>query len=210
MKFILIVVTTLVLMVDRPVWAAMGTPPVQGAQKIDLAGRQRMLSQRMSKALCMARAGIHKNAHRDMAARTIERFSETLHQVAHGNVSCGMSSERDPEILARLNDVSLIWEPFAAAAMTGTDKDMSDAEFAKIYEGNLPLLVVANDAVTHFEKVYSSKTMDPLLASTINITGAQRMLSQKAVKELCMVHLGVSKDADRAALQRRLNSLTMH
>ena len=52
MKFILIVVMGLFILAERPAWEIVNNEQVEGAPQINLAGRQRMLSQRMAIECC--------------------------------------------------------------------------------------------------------------------------------------------------------------
>jgi hypothetical protein len=70
-----------------------------------------------------------------------------------------------------------------------------------IYEMSLPLLTALNDVVEQLQaKHEDGRIVRPGLAQAINVSGRQRMLSQKMSKELCMIALGYHAQATRAHL----------
>jgi hypothetical protein len=173
-----------------------------GKRKINLSGRQRMLSQRMAKAVCFAAIGIQTDSHIEMASDAHDLFDRTLDGLRNGDGEQGLSAEKNPRILTELASVEELWSEYGAAiksALGGkTDALVSLELVARL---NLPTLKQMNKAVGEFERHYgSSGTIHPSLALALNISGRQRMLSQKASKEFCLILSGTAVDANRAAL----------
>ena len=75
------------------------------------------------------------------------------------------------------------FEPNLDAVLKG---DTSKAVLEKIARENLPLLKNMNAAVQMYASESGSK-LDPAMATTINLAGKQRMLTQKMTKELLLV-----------------------
>ena len=72
---------------------------------------------------------------------------------------------------------------------------------AQVAEMSLPALKQMNKAVIEFEKRYGSTTLHPSLALALNVSGRQRMLTQKASKEFCLIAFGHDVEQNREALK---------
>jgi hypothetical protein len=116
---------------------------------INLAGAQRMLSQKMTKeVLLLARGDGDANGPRQSAAR----FQRVLAGLLHGDAELGLEACDVPEIRAQLEKVAAIWGPLEAAVKRvadGTDGDGSGLRL--VVERNARLLAEANAAVGMLE-----------------------------------------------------------
>ena len=160
-----------------------------GKTKINLSGRQRMLSQRMAKAACFAAIGVKSEYHLQEARDAHRLFGATLHRLRHGDANLGMRVETTPRILMELDGVEELWRAYGTYVnRAAQDSDAADEMLSLIAALNLPVLRQMNRAVGAFEGHYGgSGEMHPALALTLNVAGRQRMLSQKAAKEFCML-----------------------
>lgn len=174
-----------------------------GKTKINLAGRQRMLSQRMAKAACFAHLEIQPADHFKMLNDAHTLFAQTLEGLKKGDADQGMLPENNPEIVDDLAEVAQLWAGFQAVNEDIlTRKTVSDDQLSEISKINLPVLRQMHKTVGTIEKVYgSSGEVHPALALALNVSGRQRMLSQKASKEFCLVVAGVDVETSRAALK---------
>ena len=171
-----------------------GTPAVQQTKQqsgnvINLAGKQRMLTQKMSKEALFVAKGIDADANKANLSKTVALFDKTLKGLIDGDESLGLPKTTDPDILKQLKVVSDLWTPFKASI------EKSDLE--AINKQNLPLLKNMNKAVQMYAKASGSK-LDPEMAQTINLAGKQRMLTQKMTKELLLAANGIDADANKA------------
>jgi methyl-accepting chemotaxis protein len=157
------------------------------AQKSDgtvmnMAGRQRMLSQKMSKEVMALLQG---KAEASEALATAELFDKSLTALISGNAEMGIPATKEPEIQAQLGKVKAQWKDFNVNI---TELAENAGKRAKHYEyvsgKNEELLSEMNKGVGLIDKA-------GLDARTLNLAGKQRMLSQKMTKEVMALDNGV-------------------
>jgi nitrate/nitrite-specific signal transduction histidine kinase len=168
---------------------------------INLAGKQRMLTQKMSKEALLIAKGIDVEANKKNLAATEGLFGKTLKGLIQGDADLGLPKTENPEILAQLEKVSGLWSTFEPNLDAVLKGDTSKAVLEKIARENLPLLKNMNAAVQMYASESGSK-LDPAMATTINLAGKQRMLTQKMTKELLLVANGIDVEANEANLKK--------
>jgi len=184
-----------------PVSATQISAAEDGKTKINVSGRNRMLSQRMAKAVCFASIGVDTTGHLEMAAAAHEQFDKALKGLRSGDSSLGILQENAPAIVAELDAVGVLWANYGPAiADAANGGDITDDALRQIADLSLPTLVQMNKAVGEFEKRYGASDIHPALALAINVSGRQRMLSQKSSKEFCLAVAGIAAEENRAAL----------
>jgi hypothetical protein len=161
----------------------------QSGNVINLAGKQRMLTQKMSKEALFVAKGIDADANKANLAKTVALFDKTLKGLIGGDEGLGLPKTTNAEIVGQLNVVVELWGPFKASVEKG--------DLEAISKQNIPLLKNMNKAVQMYAKASGSK-LDPAMAQTINLAGKQRMLTQKMTKELLLAANGIDADANKA------------
>lgn len=193
--------SSLAALPERVTAQAAITSVEDGKRKINLSGRQRMLSQRMAKAACFAALGIDVPGHLVMAQDAHALFDVTLRGLRRGDSSLGMLPEHAPAVLAELDRVDTLWIDYGAAIDRVVRAGAVDPDLlARVAALSVPTLVQMDVAVAEFEKRYGSTQLHPSLALALNVSGRQRMLTQKASKEFCLVAYGSEVEANRTAL----------
>ncbi len=188
---------------------ATGPTASEYATVLNLSGRQRMLTQKMSKEVLLVALGVDKQANLDNLAATADLFDKTLVGLKNGDANTGLPPTTSKRILRQLSKVEKLWSEFHP-----TIKDIiasgkvSPEQVAAIASKNLPLLKQMNKTVGAYEKdaAKGGLATDPNLATTINLAGKQRMLSQKMSKEFLLVAYGHEADNNRLNL---LDTLTL-
>ncbi|MFQ5965123.1 MAG: type IV pili methyl-accepting chemotaxis transducer N-terminal domain-containing protein [Candidatus Scalinduaceae bacterium] len=142
--------------------------------KINLAGKQRMLTQKMSKEAIALSQGIGT---KETLEETANLFDKTLKGLIAGDEELKLSQTKDPKVISQLNQVQELWKEFRV----NVDAVLANpagaaAALSYINENNIELLKASHKVVMLLEgNAFDSRT--------INLAGKQRMLSQKIVKE---------------------------
>ncbi|VAV83990.1 Methyl-accepting chemotaxis protein I (serine chemoreceptor protein) [hydrothermal vent metagenome] len=165
------------------------------AQKSDgtvmnMAGRQRMLSQKMSKEVMALLQG---KAEATEVLGTVELFDKSLVALISGDAQIGIPATKEPEIQAQLGKVKRQWVDFEANLTELAEHAGKRAELYGYVSGrNEELLSEMNKAVGLIDKAGFN-------ARTLNLAGRQRMLSQKMTKEVMALDNGVGSAAQTLA-----------
>ena len=183
------------------VWLVAGlcSTPVQAGSDmgdtINVAGRQRMLTQKMSKEALLVAAGIDAATNRENLRKTADLFHSSL---------AGLQDFGHKDIAAQLSVVSGMWNTFRQYITAVLDGDTSGALLQKIASENMPFLKNMNAAVQLYAKAAGS-SMSQELANTIDVAGRQRMLTQKMSKETLLIAAGIDTAANTKHLQKTAN-----
>ncbi|QQE13366.1 methyl-accepting chemotaxis protein [Planctomycetota bacterium] len=169
---IVVVLVLLQLMTIAGTWLVLRDQKADGLQ-INLAGRQRMLSQRMTKEMLMmaeAKNAEAREASQKKLAGTINLFDKTLRALLDGGEtlngkmeSCVIPKAENGGVIAALEEGKAMWDPMLAALdglSRGEDKIDSEAGIAAIHgllTKNVDLLKVMNKATGAFQKASEAK-----------------------------------------------------
>jgi len=186
------------LLLSVPVYAATNQ---EMAGVINLAGKQRMLTQKMSKEILLIAKGVDADANKGNLKATATLFDKTLKGLIAGDAELKLPKTEDPAIVAQLEKVQGLWTEFDKSVNAVLGGDTSAAVLTAVAQQNLPLLKNMNKAVQMYAKA-SGSSLDPAMATTINLAGKQRMLTQKMTKELLLVANGIDADANKANLAK--------
>jgi len=168
----------------------------QSGVVINLAGKQRMLTQKMSKEALFVAKGIDTDANKANLTKTEELFDKTLKGLIAGDKDLNLPKTENKDIVAQLNKVTELWTSFKTSIDKVIAGKSDKATLEAIAKENLPLLKNMNKAVGMYAENSGSK-LDPEMAKTINLAGKQRMLTQKMTKELLLVANGIDADANK-------------
>ena len=192
-------VTTIAMAEGAP--AAVAQTKQQSGVVINLAGKQRMLTQKMSKEAFFIAKGIDVEANTENLKKTAALFDKTLKGLADGDSSLNLPKTENKEILAQLQKVSDLWAPFKANIDKVVAGKADKATLEAIAGENVPLLKNMNAAVQMYAKASGSK-LAPAMAKKINVAGRQRMLTQKMTKELLLIANGIDADANKGNIKK--------
>lgn len=160
---------------------------------INLAGRQRMLSQKMSKEVLALNLG---NGEVDTLKATIQQFDKTLEGLINGDKTLNLPSTQVPIIRSQLQQVKELWRSFRENITIIVETAGKKNEgMLYLQENNTKLLNLSNAVVVAMEQA-------GLPPSYVNLAGRQRMLSQKLAKELFLLNLGMG---DEKELKQSIN-----
>ncbi|WP_082878600.1 MULTISPECIES: type IV pili methyl-accepting chemotaxis transducer N-terminal domain-containing protein [unclassified Oleiphilus] len=170
---------------------------------LNLSGKQRMLTQKMSKEVTLVALGVDAEQHIKNLSATSDLFDRTLKGLRDGDAELGLPSTESKRIVRQLDKVDGIWAEFYPVIkdVIGSGAVTQD-QLSLIAEKNLPLLKQMNKAVGLYEKDAKKNGTEasPELATTINLAGKQRMLTQKMSKEYFLVALGFDVENNKLNL----------
>lgn len=170
-------------------------------RKINIAGRQRMLSQRMAMAAFYARLNIAPEQHITILSDAYALFEKSLAGLRSGSADLGLPVEDHPSVLAALDRVDLIWERYGAAiAEIAANDGVAKQELGVLAALNMKVLARANVVVKKLVAAYGGVATSEGRAIAIDVAGRQRMLSQKMVKEGALIGLNYKRTENREFL----------
>jgi hypothetical protein len=157
---------------------------------INLAGKQRMLTQRMSKVVLLISLGIDTKKYSKKLDTFSKLYDQTLKGFKKGDDTLELTATENKDVLKQIDAVEKLWKPF----YENIQKVVADGAKAKdaiafIVKNNEEMLSSSNALVTAFEK--SNADLDYLSKfrlRVVNLAGKQRMLVQKMTKEKLLVH----------------------
>lgn len=195
-----------ILLLGFPVscFAATGPTAAEYGVVLNLSGKQRMLTQKMSKeVLLIARKNDVEGNLKNLEA-TASLFDKTLIGLIDGDKDLHLPPTVDFLIKMQLGKVQLLWERFYPPIKEIIQsKTVTDHQAWQIAEKNLQLLKEVAECVTMYEKDAAKAGLksNPSLAVTINLSGKQRMLSQKMSKEYLLIAYGHKVEDNQKSLK---------
>jgi|GEM_PF-244449 hypothetical protein len=163
---------------------------------IDLAGKQRMLTQKMAKETLLILMDSQKKQNIKNLSEDIKLFDKTLKGLIAGDEELGLVPVEDDNIQNQLQKVMELWNPFKKAAKKIVEGNASPDDYNMIVlNNNLKLLEEMNKAVYMYASLAKKEENQTLkMANNINLAGKQRMLTQKMAKDLLIASLASPKD----------------
>ena len=163
------------------------------SERIAVASKLRMLSQRIPAAACFAHIGIQTDESKATLASNAAEFSGILAALQNGAPEMGIPSEEgDFTVMRALKTVQNVWEPLQKNIDNVIDLGGYEWSVAYVANQSVPLLDESNWLSSVLIGEYSDPTV--LLqadAMTIDIAGRQRTLSQRIAKSACLYSTGL-------------------
>jgi len=170
-----------------------GPTSAQYGVVLNLSGKQRMLTQKMSKEIMLIALKVEADKNLANLAKTSGLFDKTLKGLRNGSSELNLPPTSSKRILRQLGKIDGIWAKFYPMVKDVlNNKAVSKDNIAFLAANNIPLLKNMNKAVGLYEKDAKKGGLKaaPGLAATINLSGKQRMLTQKMSKEFLLVSYG--------------------
>lgn len=168
---------------------------------INLAGRERMLTQKMSKEALLIIKGIKVEKNKINLKETMLTFDRVLNGLKEGDTKLNLPKTEDIHILQLLNKEIRLWNLFKKFLNKIVNGKINKTTLKAVEITNMPLLNLMNKIVHLYEKKYAS-TLSPNIAKTINLAGRERMLIQKMTKELLLIANNIKSDDYIKSLQK--------
>ena len=174
----------------------------QMAVKINLSGKQRMLTQKMTKEALLISLDIDPDINKSNLKASTDLFEKTLKGLKVGDETLGLTKTDNKGILKQLDEVSTLWKDIKANIETIMTTGENKEALENLTTKNLPLLAAMNKAVGMYAQNSGADLND--LANVINLSGKQRMLTQKMTKEFLLS----ASDINKSDNQEKLKSTT--
>ncbi len=148
MQYKIVQVLALLIFALVFVLSAQAATKQEMAVVINLAGKQRMLTQKMTKELLLVANGLDVEGNKASLGKTVALFNRTLQGLIDGDQGLGLPGTKDPAIRKQLAVVQGLWKDYKPVLDA---VDTSTAGLSKAAKMNLPLLKNMNKAVKMYE-----------------------------------------------------------
>jgi len=176
--------------------------PQESASIINISGKQRMLTQKMTKEALFIAKDIQKKKNIQNLKETTELFDKRLESLINGDSNLSIPKTTDKEILNQLTKVSALWTLLKLNMNLIIEDKANQETFKSIANDNLLLLKSMDEAVEMYTIKSNFYKKNPYLAEQINLSGRQRMLTQKMTKELLLVANDINVNENRRNTQK--------
>ncbi len=195
--FSLLIIAPLIALAEGPTAAEYGVV-------LNLSGKQRMLTQKMSKEILLVALNNDAEKNIQNLAATSGLFDKTLKGLRDGDASLKLPATSNTRIVKQLDKINdSYWQEYHTLiqAIVASGK-VTKAQVEQAATLNPPLLKQMNKCVKLYEKDAGKSGLksDPSLAVTINLAGKQRMLSQKMSKEFFLTAYGFNVQENKLNL----------
>ena len=170
---------------------------------LHFAGKQRMLTQKMSKEILLMAKDINFKENQRNLHKTSIQFAWVLDGLRNGNKRLRLIKTQNVAILKQLTKVARTWKRFQKLVKSALVGKISSALLKKLARQNLQLLAEMDKAVKMYEQE-STLILKQTQGHTINLAGKQRMLTQKMTKELLLVANNIESKKNQENLKKTI------
>jgi hypothetical protein len=178
------------------------------AHEINLAGKQRMLTQKMSKEIILIALNVEPKRNRERLKKTSTLFDKTINGFLRGDSTLSLSATTEKPIIAQIEKIIKHWEKFNTHVKSIIKKKSIDtASLIYVINNNIPLLKESHKLVLLY-KQNTTRILAPIekdLRNIIDLAGKQRMLTQKMTKEKILIIGGLRVKENEKLLLSSVN-----
>ena len=165
---------------------------------INLSGKQRMFTQRMSKLALQISLNIQKESSKKRLEKFSSLYAKTLKAFKDGDTDLEIKKATNKEVIEQIAIVEKAWKPFQEhinIIISGKDDGKS---LDYVIANNENILALSNELVKRYEASNtSSNYLEKARLRVVNVAGRQRMLTQKMTKEKLLLLKGKSEYKDK-------------
>jgi len=183
-RLVLLLLGFLFLVTGSVIATVIGLQTVaEDALVINLAGRQRMLIQAMTRYALEVEKHPEEQHHRDALAETAKTFDSTLRALTDGGSApytadrtVSLPPAQDPQLRAKLDAVQQQWITFRSEIDAVLEDSQPDPALSRavaaVEQQSLPLVRTMDETVRAFEQVATAKVNHLRVAQTLFLLGA--------------------------------------
>lgn len=157
------------------------------ALQIDLAGSQRMLSQRMTASACLVNLGVNPEQQRLALSESVDLLSASIDRLDTGYPLTGMQPIDDPIARAGLEAERAIWSKMLPLVAAIRDYGRSPQTLQGIVAQEPVLLRTAQNLVQALRRGAWGNGAAQAEIRALDLAGRQRMLAYQMLKEACLI-----------------------
>ena len=201
-------VAALGLICAAPAMANDITKDVGSSERVNLSGQLGTLSERITAAACNLSAGIAATEAQAVLQISTHHFTRINTALLEGNRGFGiLGAETRPRTLQAINDLNAKWEPLQELANATQAASNDAAAVGSLADQSDPLQKEAQILVSEITGQYA----DPVAllhadALLLEIAGRQRMLANRASKNVCLIASDVQ---DAEAIEELRETVTL-
>ncbi len=162
------------------------------ATAINLAGKQRMLIQKMTKEALLTHANLEKDKSIKQLKESSTLFDKTLQGLINGDKSLGLVKIDNKDISKELMSIDKLWKPFYKEIKNILSNRAKESSYEFLEKNNMTLLKEMNRAVELYSSLNSGNSKFRL-ANDINLAGKERMLTQRMAKDILAIKNNLDK-----------------
>ncbi|MDH4225207.1 MAG: methyl-accepting chemotaxis protein [Deltaproteobacteria bacterium] len=181
-KLVSIIASIALAAVGGAVYAAWAVHENQDESNlVNISGRQRMLTQKMTKEALQIADGLQIEKSRKELGNSFKLFEKSHTALLHGNPEMGIRALDDEEAIARMAGVETIWEgevkPAVQVILTAIPHSPPfEAALEKLTAKNLDLLQAMNHVTARVDE-HAQESMNQLMVLLFSIGGAALLFS---------------------------------
>lgn len=174
---------------------------------INLAGAQRMLSQRISKEVLLVALGYNSRENLRNLRSSHDKFARVLRGLHYGDAELALLPTEEQNVVEQLERVEELWPLFESALQDGLARGKVTRDTVGIVSDlSLPLLKAMDDTVKAYEEAATQGTLFSMIEIAIDQGGKLRMLSQKMSKEFLLIAYNENAEQNRASLRKSMKT----
>ncbi len=175
------------------------------AYVINLASKQRMLTQMMSKEAALVALGVDAPLNLSNLQQNQESFRQILNALRYGDFELAIAGTSDPLILERLKKVEELWPIFEGTIRESlATGEVAADQLATIAALNVPLLDATDATVESYKESAARGSLFSMLNIAIDQSGRLRVLTQKMTKEFLLIAYGHEVEKNKAHLHESI------
>ncbi len=163
---------------------------VDDRRRANFVSRQKMIVERMAAKACFVINGFDAADHGSKLDAAHDLFVATQDVLRNGDSGLELKPEKNERVLASLDEIDRRFRPFDAAALSIRDGGREPALLEVKIQGTSGLETALDRLAILIDRIYVKDHYPLPVLNQLEVAGEQRWLSQKVVREACMMGTG--------------------